>query len=176
MDIVVDDALINVVRHVFDFDIRVLEMTDASVSAVATGDPVHHVAIASPTYLAEHGTPETPADMTGHRRIQWQRPGTDVPYGWWFQTDDCEVTVDVAGTLTVSHCDVAVAAAADSVGTAFVPEPHARSALAKGAVMPILTSYLPTSPGWSICHLRGIRLSPATQGVLTYLLGANRHE
>ena len=151
LDVVVDDALIDMVRAGFDLDVRLSGAIDASTSALAIGGPVRHVAVASPAYLAEYGTPVTPSDLAGHRCIQWRRPGTEHPYRWAFQIDGCTTLVDVEGPMTVSHCDVAVTAAIESVGIAFVLEQHAAEALACEKLKSVLTRFLSPFPGWSIC-------------------------
>ncbi len=169
LEIVVDDALIDIVRAGFDLDLRLSGALDASMSAVAIGSPVRHVAIASQAYLAEHGTPATPAELAGHRCIQWKRPGTEHPYRWAFQVHGCTTAVDVTGPLTVSHCDVAVMAAIESIGIAFVLEQHATAALERGEVKTILDGFLPTFPGWSVCHPRTNKLFAAAHAVIQFL-------
>lgn len=169
LDTVVDDALIDIVRAGFDLDVRLSGTLDASVSALPIGGPVRHVAIASPAYLAEHGSPATPSDLASHRCIRWRRPGTEHPYRWTFQIEGCTTAVDVDGPLTVSHCDLAVAAAVESVGIAFVLEQHATSALDRGEVEAILDEFLPSFSGWSVCHPRTSQLSAAAQAVMQFL-------
>lgn len=169
LDVVVDDALIDIIRAGFDLDIRLSGALDSSTPAVAIGGAVRHVAVASPGYLAEHGAPATPSDLARHRCIQWRRPGTDFPYRWVFQIDGCTTEVEVQGPLTVSHCDLAVAAAIDSVGIAFVLEQHATAALARQELEPLLTTFLPVFPGWSVYHPRTGRLSAAARAVMQFL-------
>ena len=62
-----------------------------------------------------------------------------------------------------------MAAALDSVGIAFVLEPHAADALARKALEPVLTPFLPSFPGWSLRHPRNSRRSAATQAVIEFL-------
>lgn len=170
LDLVVDDGLIDIVSAGFDLDVRLSGARDASTSAMAIGGPLRHVAVASLVYLVEHGIPATPADLVRHRCIRWRRPDTEHPYRWTFQIDGCTTPVDVEGPLTVSHCDVAVAAAVDSVGIAFVLEEQATAALSRGELKPVLTPFLPTFPGWSVCHPRTSRLSAAADAVIKFLV------
>ena len=134
---------------------------------------MRHVTVASPDYLTEYGTPVTPSDLAYHRCIQWRRPGTEHPYRWAFQIDGCTTPVDVKGPLTVSHCDLAVAAAMESVGIAFVLEQHAAEAMARETVMSMLTEFLPPFPGWAICHPQTRRLCAATHAVVRFLAQGN---
>ncbi|MDQ0390712.1 LysR family transcriptional regulator [Labrys monachus] len=167
LDIVVDDAIIDIVRSGFDLDIRLTEAVDPSTCALPVGNPVRHVVVASPDYLARHGRPATPSDLLRHRCIQWRQPNTEHPYRWAFQIDGCTTLVDVAGPLTVSHCDIAVNAARQSIGIAFVLEPNAMAY--QGELEFLLTEYLPVFPGWSVCYPRHSRLSVATQTIVDML-------
>ncbi len=170
LDAVIDDALVDLKRCSFDLDVRLAGMVDGSMLATAIEGPVHHVVIASPTYLAEYGAPATPGDLTRHRCIQWRRPGTEHASRWSFEVDGCQTIVDVNGPLTVSHCDMAVSAAVRSVGLAFVLKQHAGAALSRGEVQTVLSAFLPTLPGWSICHHRTAgHLSQATRAVIQFL-------
>ena len=173
LDTVVDDALIDIVSAGFDLDVRLSGALDASTSALATWSSMRHVAVASPVYLATHGMPATPADLVRHRCIQWRRPGTEHPYRWTFQIDGCTTPVDVKGPMTVSHCDLAVAAAVDSVGIAFVLEQYAADALARAALKSVLKEFLPPFPGWCVCGPRTSRLSAATYAVVKFLIKGN---
>ncbi len=169
LDTVVDDALVDIVRAGFDLDVRLSGALDASLAAVPIGGPVRHVAVASPAYLEACGEPAVPADLARHRCIQWRRPFTEHPYRWVFEIDGCTTAIDVDGPLTVSHCGLAVAAAVESVGIAFVLEEHAAAALARGALRTVLTPFLPPFAGWSVCHPRTGRLSSAVQAVIQFL-------
>ncbi|WP_210215328.1 LysR family transcriptional regulator [Lichenihabitans psoromatis] len=169
LDLVIDDALVDIVTAGFDLDISLTGAADPSTYALPVGARVRHVVVASPAYLAEHGRPETPSDLAHHRCIQWRRPSTDYPYRWVFQIDGCTTMVDITGPLTVSHCDIAVNAALQSVGIAFVLEQHAVASLNRGALASLLTNYLPTFPGWSICYPRRGRMSLAAQAVVDML-------
>ena len=170
LDVVIDDAHVDIVRAGFDLDVRLFAAIDPSTSVVATGGAVRHVVVASPAYLKANGTPTAPAELTRHRCIQWRRPGTEHPYQWSFQIDHCTSLIEVDGPLTVSHCDLAVAAAIDSVGIAFVLESYASAALNQKLLTAILSPFLPPFRGWSICHPRTSHLSAATRAVLEFII------
>ena len=169
VEIEVDDALINIVASGIDLDVRLAGAADPATHTVLVGSTVRHVAVASAQYLRENGRPLTPSDLHRHHCILWRRPGTEHPYLWSFLIDGSTVLIDVAGPLTVSHCDLAVTAAADSVGIAFVLEQHAREAIDAGHLEELLTPFLPAMPGWTVCHPRGSRPSAAAQAVLDFL-------
>lgn len=169
LDIMVDDAVVDIGRGSFDLNISLTESTDRSTCALPIGERVRHMVVASPDYIAQYGRPESPSDLARHRCIQWRRPDTEHSYRWAFQINGSTTLVDVTGPLTVSHCDMAVNAASQSVGIAFVLEQHAMISLKRGALVSLLADYLPTRPGWSICYPRRGRISTASRAVIDIL-------
>src|SRR5439155_14909089 len=75
LDIVVDDALSDIVAGRFDAGIRVGGRLEKDMFAVRLTPDVEMLALASPDYLARHGEPKTPADLHRHRCINWRYPG-----------------------------------------------------------------------------------------------------
>jgi DNA-binding transcriptional LysR family regulator len=172
LDLTIDDAVVDLMEDGYDLDVRLSRALDPTLSAIAIGPAVRHVAIASPAYLREFGAPATPHDLRNHRCIQWRRANAKHVQPWVFEIDGALSMIDVAGPLTVSHCAVAVEAAAASFGVALVLDNHARTALASGEVTELLASYLPYFPGWHACYARSPRFSPANEAVIGFLKAA----
>src|ERR1700730_4029838 len=66
LDIVIDDALSDIVAGRFDAGIRVGEHLEKDMIAVRLTPDVQMLAVASPDYLARRGEPKTPADLHHH--------------------------------------------------------------------------------------------------------------
>src|SRR5918993_2996321 len=62
------DRNVNVVEEGFDLAVRIADLADSSLAARKLA-PNRRVVCASPAYLARHGTPRTPADLTRHHCI-----------------------------------------------------------------------------------------------------------
>ncbi len=169
LDLTVDDAASDLVADGFDLVVRRGECVDARLVAVPLGGNLRHVVVASPAYLASQGTPREPAELLGHRCIQWRRPDKHSNHRWRFTTASGDVTLAVSGPLTASHCDVAIAAAIAGVGVAYVLEPLATRPIADGRLVPLLEAYLPSFEGWRLCHLRQHRTPAAVLAVVEAL-------
>lgn len=169
LDVVIDDSAVDLVAEGFDLSVTRHALIDPSVDVLDLGGELWHVAAAAPRYLAKHGIPATPGDLAGHRCINWRQPGTAHPYLWRFFADGRWENVVVKGTLTVSHCEVAVAAAVAGAGIAFVIEPHAREAVRQGMLTPLLRDFLPRFPGWCLCRPKSRRQSAATSAVVAFI-------
>ncbi len=176
LDLTVDDATSDGAGDGFDLVVWRGETVDTGLIAVPLGGDLRHAVIASPGYLAAHGTPREPAALAGHRCIQWRRPDArdrhDGRQDWRFTRAGEAVTLAVSGPLVASHCDVAIAAAIAGVGIAYVLEPLAAEALADGRLTPLLERYLPSFKGWHLCHRRQRRTPAAVLAVVAALTDA----
>jgi len=116
-----DDRVIDIVRDGYDIAVRGGSIPD---SALVTR-PVcrlNAVLVASPAYLAEHGTPRTLKDLRAHRFIARRFLGGQAA-PWNFKNEDGSITtLDPAGQalLTLSAPESVVQAARAGVGIAQV--------------------------------------------------------
>ena len=152
------DRVVNLVEEGFDAAIRVGTPTDTTL----TGRKLcaaRVLTLASPAYLASHGTPATPEDLAHHPCI------IDLnfrePHRWPFRTGK----VAVSGRLAFSNASACLAAAEAGLGIASVPDFVADVALGEGRVVPILTDFDPPPLGVFALYPSGRHL-PAKVRVL----------
>ncbi len=89
-----NDRVVDLVNENFDCAIRIGELADSSLVSIRLADN-HRVVIASPDFLARHGAPRTPADLTAFNCLSLGQQR-----GWVFRNQDGEtVTVKVGGRL-----------------------------------------------------------------------------
>lgn len=69
VDLRLTDELIDLVREGVDVALRLGPLADSSMKLRAIGQS-RRVLVASPLYLARHGRPTTPEDLTGHEGIR----------------------------------------------------------------------------------------------------------
>jgi DNA-binding transcriptional LysR family regulator len=169
LDLVIDDAAIDLVAEGFNLSVTRHALIDPSVEVIDIGGDLCHVAAAAPHYLAEYGVPNTPKDLQAHRCIDWRQPGTAHPHLWQFHVYGRWESLAAKGSLIVSHCEIAVAAAVAGVGIAFVIEPHARDAVRRGALVPVLQDFLPRFRGWCLCRPKSRGRSAATSAVIAFI-------
>ncbi len=169
LDLSVDDAPTDVDADGYDLTIRRAEFVDSGMVVRDLGGDLRHAVVASPAYLAAHGTPSSPDDLAEHRCIRWRPVGDDMQR-WRFAVGGEPLTIAVAGPLVVSHCDAAVAGALQGVGIAYVLESYAVPFTAEGHLVPLLSDYLEPFGGWRICHAKRTRPSPAATAVADILI------
>jgi DNA-binding transcriptional LysR family regulator len=171
LDLVVDGSLSDIVDQGFDAGIRLADAVPRDMVAIPLGPPVRFLAIASPAYLASHGSPLSPGDLAGHRCIR-QRLPSGKRYRWEFQKDGVDDVVDVPGVLTLNDSALMVDAAARGLGVAYVPDTCARAALEDGRVQCVLDDWCPPSPGLCL-YYPGHRHVPAGLRALIDMIKRN---
>ena len=156
------------VPHIGDFlreypQVRLqLEVTDRLVSLGSEGFdlairhsnalPDTHVAlplyetrtllVASTDYLATHGQPQNPQDLTTHNCLYYPR-GVEPPR-WTFTAASLageKVTVKISGSFAANNSESIRDAALQGLGIAMLPDFSAQAALASGALQQVLPEW-----------------------------------
>jgi len=123
----------------FDVCIRFGEPPDARVIAHQLA-PNRRLLCASPAYLAQHGTPKFPHDLTRHNCIGI-RQGSEG-YGIWRLTLGKQTeTVKVRGNLSTSDGEIAVNWALDGHGILMRAEWDIAKYLRSGRLRPVLEQW-----------------------------------
>ena len=99
LDIVVDDALRDIVAGRFDAGIRVGGRLEKDMIAVRLTPDVKMIAVASPAYLAHRGMPRTPEELHNHACINWRLQVDGRAYRWQFERKGKRVEVAVEGPV-----------------------------------------------------------------------------
>lgn len=77
------DRVVDIAGEGFDCAVRVGDMPDSSLVSVRMADN-RRLCVATPTYLARHGTPQTPADLTRFACLTLSSDASQTR-GWAFQ-------------------------------------------------------------------------------------------
>lgn len=123
----------------FDVCIRFGEPPDARVIARKLA-PNRRLLCASPAYLAKHGTPRVPHDLTRHNCIGIRQG--DEAYGVWRLSTGRQVeTIKVRGRLSTSDGEIAVNWALDGHGILMRAEWDIAKYLRSGRLVQVLENY-----------------------------------
>lgn len=148
LDIVVDDALADIVVGRFDAGIRVGGRLEKDMIAVRLTPDLNMVAVASPGYLAERGIPKTPADLHGHACINWRLQVDGRQYRWEFEKKGQKLEVAVDGPVVTNHADIGIAAALNGLGIAYhFDRDGVAEHLAQGRLVQVLADWSVSRPG-----------------------------
>jgi DNA-binding transcriptional LysR family regulator len=99
--------------------------------------------VASPEYIARHSRPVAPGDLRAHNCIRRRFPSGSLHDRWAFKKRGKRLEVPVDGSLIVDDADLAVRAALDGVGIAYLLATHLASPIAEGRLLPLLEDWSP---------------------------------
>uniref|UniRef100_UPI003B3BE394 LysR substrate-binding domain-containing protein n=1 Tax=Sphingomonas sp. TaxID=28214 RepID=UPI003B3BE394 len=172
LELLTDGRLVDIVAEGFDAGVRLREAVPQDMVAVPFGGDARFVAVAAPTYIAEHGEPATPQDLHNHRCIR-QRLPSGKAYRWEFTKSGEDILVDVAGALTLDNNSLMAEAAIDGLGIAFVPESYARAALLDKRLVLLLSDWTPPLPGLCLYYSRNGHPPAALRAFIDVLRSAD---
>jgi DNA-binding transcriptional LysR family regulator len=113
LELQLEDRWQDMVKEAVDIGIRVGHLPDLAGTARLIGI-MQRVIVASPAYLARHGTPVTPADLANHRVVGG--PAGAQPSSWQFERDGETQSVNVHPQISTNDTAGALAAAAGGLG------------------------------------------------------------
>ncbi|MGH8820209.1 MAG: LysR substrate-binding domain-containing protein [Rhodoferax sp.] len=136
-----EDRYVNMVEQGIDVAIRMGRLADSTLGARYLGiNP--WVAVASPDYLEQRGTPLTPAELAVHDALIYNTVQGDAR--WHFTGADGQtLPVPVKGPLRSNSLSALLAAARGGMGVAALPWYVAYDSVETGAVLPLL-------PDWAL--------------------------
>ena len=146
VELVVEDALVDIVSDRFDAGIRHEQMLDQDMVAVRIGGPQRTVIAAAPRYFARFSAPDTPHDLQRHRCLNYRYTSSGSLHLWQFIRDGRPFAIEAPGAFTTNDVNVLVEAAVSGIGIACLSEPQAARHIASGALVPVLQDWCRTIP------------------------------
>ncbi|OWQ85266.1 LysR family transcriptional regulator [Roseateles aquatilis] len=132
------DRRVDVVREGFDCVLRVGPLSDSTLVARPLG-AMEMANLASPAYLARHGTPMSLEDLADHRLVQYVTTlGQRCPGFEWVDDHGAAHFVPMGGSLTVSDSGAYTAACLAGLGLIQVPRHGAEQEVLDGRLVEVL--------------------------------------
>ncbi|GGP21539.1 LysR family transcriptional regulator [Silvimonas iriomotensis] len=146
IEFVVDSRMVDIVAAGYDAGIRIEEAVPKDMIAVKFGPDIRFAAVASPEYLARHAPPQVPLDLLKHSCIRF-RFESGALYRWDLRWRGRPVNLDVNGPITVGSMRLAIEAALQGIGIAWINETQIETHLASGRLVRLLGEWSPSFPG-----------------------------
>lgn len=128
-----DDRRVDAASEGFDGIVRHGPLADSRLVAWTLAHS-RRLLVASPHYLARHGTPANAEDLQGHRGVFYTNRGAA---DWQFERDGERISVRAAHALRVNNGDLMRDAAEAGLGIALLPSFIAGAAIRSGALAAI---------------------------------------
>lgn len=146
VEFVVDTRFVDIVADGFDAGIRVHQDIPLDMIAVPFGPPIRFAAVASPSYLEQHGTPLAPHDLTQHRCIRY-RFASGALYHWAMDRSGEVAVIDVNGPMTLGNTNLMIDAALVGIGIAWIPQYYVDAHIQAGRLIHLMPEWSPSLPG-----------------------------
>ncbi|WP_369050442.1 LysR family transcriptional regulator [Burkholderia gladioli] len=142
LEFLTDDARADLVTHAVDVAFRpVFALEDNTVRRVISS--AQRRLVAAPAYLATHGIPRTPDELSRHDCLLLSRtPGLEV---WHLSGPQGNARVEVSGRFLSSSIELIRKTAIEGLGIALLPEVCMQADIDAGRLVPVLDDYRATN-------------------------------
>lgn len=171
LNVILSDRPIDVIEEGYDLAIRITyEDTEPVRTPGLIAQPIARIPFvicAASSYLAHHGVPERPADLTRHTCLTDMRHPGDI---WHFSGPSGAVDVPVSGHLKTDNGLLRRSAARAGAGILVAPDFLVEDDLKQGRLVAILRDYQPP-PGTldTVCPAHRAT-SPKVRGLNSFLV------
>lgn len=143
----------------FDVAVRMGDLPDDALLVASKLTVMSQGLYASPGYLAEHGDPQHPDDLTRHTAVRLLR-GNGEPAGWQLAQGGQRWAGVPRGRLSANSPEMLMRLARAGAGIASLPDGFAQASVREGALRRVLPAWqLPSGTAWAVYP--GRKLMPA---------------
>ena len=135
------DRVVNIVEEGVDAAFFLGQLEDSALNWRKIAD-CSRVLVASPSYVARHGTPSSPDDLVDHNCLLLRFPRSPE-YFWTLETPDGPRKMTVSGRFDADDGDVLTQWALDGAGIANRPHYEVRAHLEAGRLLEVLPQTRP---------------------------------
>jgi DNA-binding transcriptional LysR family regulator len=160
-EISVHSGFIDIVEERFDAGVRLGETIAQDMVAVPIGPDMRMAAVGSPAYFSARKPPRTPQGLAEHNCINLRFPTRGGLYAWEFEKAGRALNVRVEGQFIVNGIALALQAALDGLGIAYLPEDYVQADCEARRLTRVLESWCPPFPGYHLYYPSRRHRSPA---------------
>jgi len=166
-DVELSDRIVDLVDEGFDAAVRIGAVGGQNLVARKVG-VTQLVCCAAPAYLARHGEPRLPEDLTAHACLTYAyAPQSGL---WAFRdAEGRERNVRIAGPVHANSGAFLEALAAGGMGIALEPDFIVGPDLRAGRLVPILRAFLPVAAGIHVVYPTRRHLSAKVRAFTDFL-------
>ncbi|HVR54001.1 MAG TPA: LysR family transcriptional regulator [Pseudorhodoferax sp.] len=171
LDLDFTDRMVDVIEEGFDAVVRTGEPADSRLSARRLGG-FRLGLVASPDYLARHGTPRTPDELQQHACLHYRFPSSGKLETWALAPDPGRA--DAAGweppvTMVCNNIEARVCFALQGLGIAYLPDFSIRPLLADGRLRPVLADQVGRTGVFHVLWPASRQPSPKIRALVDFL-------
>lgn len=141
LDLDFTDRLVDVIEEGFDAVVRAGEPADSRLVARQLGT-FRSVLVASPDYLARHGSPQVPAELREHACLHYRFPHTGKLEPWELRCANGEPELQLPTSMICNNIETRVRFALQGLGIAYLPAFAIQEPLSEGRLRTVLSNYV----------------------------------
>lgn len=168
LEISMENAFVDIVRLGFDAGIRFGDFVERDMVAIKVGPSVRMRVIASPAYLARHGTPEHPSDLLDHNCICFRSSGGMVER-WDLAKGEEVLQLPVRGRLIVNDSAALVQSALDGNGIGYMISGYIDRFIERGELVSLFEDWGPELPGFTLYYPDRRRVTRKLRALIDFL-------
>lgn len=167
LETIFDERRSDLITEGYDAVIRVGDLEDTSMVARRLAG-ARCLIVAAPDYLAQHGTPVQPADLSGHMILHYTNMrGSET---WPFQRGNEMIWQKVHPRFAANNGEIIRAAAIAGQGVAYLPDFLIAEDLAAGTLVPVMPEFTRPDLPISIVYPSRRNASAALRAFLDFAL------
>lgn len=120
IDLGVTDRAVDLVEESADCVLRVGQLSDSGLIARPIAK-LTLINVASPVYIARHGAPRTPDDLSGHFAINYASPSTGRSEPWEWMEGETARVLAMRSRVTVNSAEAYIACCLAGMGLIQIP-------------------------------------------------------
>ena len=169
VEVLIEYGFRDIIADQFDAGIRLGEKIEQDMIAAKVGPDLRMAVVASPAYVSQHGTPQVPQDLTGHRCINYRLAAAGTIYAWEFEQEGDQFEVRVTGPLTFNDPSLMLDCALEGLGVAYLLEQEVAPHIERGALIRLLADWTSPFPGFFLYYPSRQHLRPVFAAFLAVL-------
>jgi len=162
-----DDRNVDLVGEGFDLAVRVGQLQDSNLIARKLAE-VHFATCASPEYLAKHGEPKHPSELSAHQVMHYSN--LQIGEQWFYYQSGRRVTPRMKYRLSANNGELLASAASHGLGICAGPLFYLQEYIERGELVPILKDFPREAAGMYAIYPPGRLVSRRVKMLSDYLL------
>jgi len=158
----VTDRAVDLVESGVDCVLRVGPLTDSGLIARPLGR-LRLINVASPAYLARHGTPLVPDDLAEHWAVNYASPSSGRIEDWEWVEEEGLRSVPVRGRVTVNSAEAYIACCLAGAGLIQIPAYDVKGHLDAGDLVEVMPGHRAEPMSMSLLYSHRQHLSRRLQ-------------
>ncbi len=169
LEISISDGTVDILKDGIDLGIRFGDKVEEGMIAKPITSQLKEALFASPAYIEKYGSPNTLADLSQHKMIQYRFITSNQLADLPMVENGHIVNVEIPVTMVVNDTDIMIDAAKKGMGIGRLVTPMIEDELESGELVPILEEHWHATSGLYLYFHRNSQKARRVRVLIDYL-------